>query len=388
MTYFSNAAVNRLAAHSSLHQLSWSLSGVFLGVFLLRAGVPPPQVLAVLAGVLALRFVMRPLVLPSVTAWGLRRTLLLGTLISSTQALALIRVAGLDWALIVYVLLTGLGDVLYWTTYHTLFARLGDAQNRGAQVGARGFFWMIANVAGPVIGGATLTLVGPWAAFGLAAAAGALAVIPLMGMADVPVATDGRHSFRAVRHGAALFLTDGFINCGAAVVWDIITFTALDQRYDAFGGLLSAAAIAGALGGMAFGKLLDGGHARRAVWISVAIFSGLLIVKALSAGSGTGVVLATLTANALGGLYVPTLMTAVYNEAKASPCAFRFHFVAEGAWDLGGIASLLGAAAAWQAGIAPRLILLFAILGVVAQGFLLRSRYAAHAAAGSVALAS
>ena len=68
-------------------------------------------------------------------------------------------------------------------------------------------------------------------------------------------------------------------------------------------------------------------------------------------------------------------MTAVYNDAKASPCAFRFHFVAEGAWDMGGVTACSWRAA-WQAGIAPRLILLFPIAGVVLQGMILRRRYA------------
>jgi DHA1 family inner membrane transport protein len=381
MGFFSNAAVNRLAVHSTVHQLAWSLSAIFLGVFLLHEGFSPPRVLLVLVSVLALRFVMRPLVLWAVAAIGLRRTLILGSVICSLQALALATVGGLGWALVLYVALSGLSDVFYWTTYHTLFASVGDVENRGAQVGARGVFWMLANTAGPVTGGLLLTLFGPWAAFSLAGLVGLASVVPLLRMPDVPVARETAHSFRAARDGATLFLTDGFVSCGGAFVWDLLSFTALGERYDAFGGLLGAAAVAGALGGMGFGKLLDLGHARRAVWFSVAVFSALFVVKALAAGSATGVVLSTLAANALGGFYVPALMTAVYNDAKASPCAFRFHFVAEGAWDVGGVTACLLAAVAWQGGMAPRLILLFPIAGVVLQGVILRRRYAAHAVA-------
>ena len=126
---------------------------------------------------------------------GLRRTLILGSLICSLQALALATVGGLGWALVLYVALSGLSDVFYWTTYHTLFASVGDVENRGAQVAARGVFWMLANTAGPVAGGLLLTLLGPWAAFGLAGLVGLASVVPLLRMADVPVLWNSPHSF-------------------------------------------------------------------------------------------------------------------------------------------------------------------------------------------------
>jgi hypothetical protein len=33
--FFSNAGINRLAAHFSLHQFAWSISGAFFATFLL-----------------------------------------------------------------------------------------------------------------------------------------------------------------------------------------------------------------------------------------------------------------------------------------------------------------------------------------------------------------
>jgi hypothetical protein len=76
-------------------------------------------------------------------------------------------------------------------------------------------------------------------------------------------------------------------------------------------------------------------------------------------------------------------MTAVYNEAKASPCTLRFHFAAEGGWDAGGLVACLIGAAAWGAGVPPSFVLLLSLLGIAAQARLLWRRYDAHALAPS-----
>ena len=51
-----------------------------------------------------------------------------------------------------------------------------------------------------------------------------------------------------------------------------------------------------------------------------------------------------------GALYMPTLMTAIYNLAKDSPCAMRFQIAADGGWDAGAAAACLTAAAILQLG--------------------------------------
>jgi hypothetical protein len=74
---------------------------------------------------------------------------------------------------------------------------------------------------------------------------------------------------------------------------------------------------------------------------------------ALSAASWRDPVLAVM-ANAAGALvpalYVPTMMTAVYNQAKGSPCALRFHIAAEGGWDVGAASGCMVAAVLLWAG--------------------------------------
>ena len=86
-------------------------------------------------------------------------------------------------------------------------------------------------------------------------------------------------------------------------------------------------------------------------------------------------------ANACGALvsclYVPALGTAIYNQAKRSPCALRFHIAAEGGWDLGGAsAGLISAGLLWLGAPLGACILL-SLIGALAAFVLLRRYYAA-----------
>jgi MFS transporter, DHA1 family, inner membrane transport protein len=72
---------------------------------------------------------------------------------------------------------------------------------------------------------------------------------------------------------------------------------------------------------------------------------------------------------------VPTLMTAVYNQAKGSPCALRFHIATEGGWDAGAAGGCLAAAILLWAGAPISLALLLSLLGTAAIFVLLRRYY-------------
>jgi hypothetical protein len=75
-------------------------------------------------------------------------------------------------------------------------------------------------------------------------------------------------------------------------------------------------------------------------------------------------------------LYVPSLMTASYNEAKASPCPPRFHYPAEIGWDVGGSLACLAAAALCAYGLSLQAIIVLALSMVAIQAFLLDASYA------------
>jgi DHA1 family inner membrane transport protein len=78
----------------------------------------------------------------------------------------------------------------------------------------------------------------------------------------------------------------------------------------------------------------------------------------------------------------PGAGTAIYNQAKRSPCALRFHIAAEGGWDVGGAAAFLVAAGLLAAGVPIGPVILLSLLGATASFLLLRHYFAVPAAAG------
>jgi MFS family permease len=374
MIHPANLALRRLAAHSTLHQLASSASGVFWSVFLFSMGMRPSTVLLALAGILALRLVFRPLVLAVVPVVGGRRALVLGTLLSAMQFPLLALIRGPDLVLLLYCAVAAMSGVFYWTCYHAFFATLGDVDRRGRQIAVRQALIAVASVLGPVIGGTIMARLGPWAAFCASATIEAAATLPLLKLDEPRFARIATHdAYRTAQTGVRLFFTDGWIACCSTIAWDLFAFRALQARYDEFGGMLASAALAGALGGMALGFFIDAGHVRRAAWINAAALLVILLLKSFSGQNLPSVTLVAAVAAVLGGLYVPTLMTTVYNEGRASPCPLRFHFVTEAGWDVGGCLASLAAAAANACGAPLQGIILLALPAVALQAHVLNA---------------
>jgi hypothetical protein len=380
MSLFGNQDINRLALHTALHQAAAGLSLVFFAAFLLHSGRSPAQVFLVVGTILVLRFFLRLAVPSTVRLLGYRNTLLLGSFLFAVEFLVLAAYDGSTVRLLWFIATDAVCSTLYWTCYHAFYAALGDAEMRGAQLGARGLLSTIASIAAPAIGGFLLVSIGPWASFGAAAVMSVVAVLPLLSIREPEVPPPPPlDSFWAVRDGILLFATDGFVSCISVFTWDIVSFISFGERYDVFGGVLALASLAGAVGGMAFGRLIDAGHGTRAVTINAVVLTCLLLLKAGSIGYPPAVAVATIAANLFGGFYVPVLMTAVYNDAKATACTLRFHVIAEAGWDVGGTIACFTTAVAFSAGIAPAAILLFALVGILPQTYLARRRYRSHA---------
>jgi MFS family permease len=319
----------------------------------------------------------------------LRRTLMLGAALIGVDYLALAAVDGPGPALALWCVLDALATLVYWPSYHATFALRGDSEQRGRQIGTRQTLVAAASIGGPALGGMLLTLFGPWAAFGAAAAIQAAAIVPLGRLAEQPVAVDANAANPdAERRGFALFAVDAWVINATALAWNLLMFDALDLRFDAFGGVLAAAALAGALGGALLGQLIDRGHARRAVWTNAALIVLSVVLRAACGDDPLVIVPVALVATITGGLYVPTLMTAVYNLAKSTAAPFRFHYAAERGWDCGGaVACLLGAVLAWL-GVSLHFILLTALPAILVQALLLDGAYGMHRrAAGAQDLA-
>jgi hypothetical protein len=298
-----------------------------------------------------------------------------GTIVVGLQYPLLADIHGVGWMLLALVAISSIGETFYWTCYHAYFASLGDAEHRGHQVSAREAIAAVIGIAGPLIGGWTLTAFGPRVAFGAMAAVQILSALPLFGTPDVAIPQEAHGTFRAAIPGVLVFVADGWISSGNSFVWQIALFLALGESFSAFGGAMALAAVAGAMGGLALGRYIDRGKGSHAVFVTLMIFSATILQRSFSTGNA-GLAVA---ANACGALavclYIPTTMTAIYNQAKHSPCALRFHMATEAGWDLGATTGCLSAAALSALGAPLSSAILLSLLGIAPLFILLRRHY-------------
>ncbi len=380
MAFFHNRAVNLINLHAAVTAIAMSGGGAFWSVYLLKAGISIPGVLFAAAATFGLRFVLRSGLLLLAVRIGLRWLVAVGSLLMALSFPLVAEVQGVGWVLFWMVAVTALADAVYWPSYHAYFAALGDEEHRGQQLGVREAVNTMLGIVSPLAAGWVLVTYGPRPAFVLTGVVMALAALPLLWTPDIPVARAAPGAFRAGLSGALLFVGDGLVAAGYFIVWQIALFLTLSQNYLAYGGALAIAALVGAVGGLFLGRLIDSGKGTRAVWLSIGLLSLVIVLRAGVQGHPALAILANALGSLVGCLYVPTLMTAVYNRAKRSPCVLRFHIVAEGGWDVGIVSGLLLAALLVWSGIAIHHTVLLSLAGAACSFVLLRRYYTAHAA--------
>jgi DHA1 family inner membrane transport protein len=379
MAFFHNRDVNLINLHSVIGSVALGGGGAFYSVYLLKAGLSVPAVLLALAATFALRLVLRVFLLSLAIRIGLRWTVILGTILMAISFPFLIGVEGIGWGLFWLVVVSALADTIYWPSFHAYFAALGDAEHRGQQLGIQVAASSVLGIASPLVAGWLLVAYGPRVTFFATGAVQLLAALPLFWTPDLAIARRAPGAFRAALSGAMLFVGDGWVAAGYFIVWQIALFLALGRSYMAYGGALAVAALVGAIGGLLLGRLIDSGKGTRAVWYSVSLLALVITMRAGGLGNPVLAVVANAMGSLVGCLYVPTLMTAVYNQAKRSPCVLRFHIAAEGGWDIGVTSGLCVAALLTWLGHPIAYGILISLVGAGTVFLLLQRYYARHA---------
>jgi DHA1 family inner membrane transport protein len=374
VSFLGNDAINRVNLHTTIQALAQGVGGVFVFVYLLKAGVAVPWVLCTIAGMTAGRFVLRPFVLTVARRSGLRATLIIGTILEAAIFLLLPWVHGPDAVLLLIIAVGALGSVFYWTSLHASYALLGDAEHRGKQIGVRVAAAAVMNIAAPWLGGWALGTIGPLLTFGLVAVVQVGAIAPLLGLAVPAVAEDAPFDWRAARLAVVLQAADGWFGAGFYNVWQIALFVTLGEQFAGYGGAMAVAGLAGAAASLVVGRFIDLGHGRTWVFVAYGACALVTVLKAASLHSPALAVLANALATPAALLLEPAMMTRVYNLAKASPCPLRFFMATEGGWDIGCCAACLIGAVLTAVHVALSVSILLALGGaVVGLGLLLRS---------------
>ena len=384
MAFFGNDAVNRVNLHYAIQALAQGAGGALVFAFLLHAGVSIPMTFVWLAGMIAGRFVLRPLILPIGKRWGLKPLVIAGVLVTAIQYPTYAAVHGLGWPLVANWALGSVASTLYWPSYHAYFASIGDAEHRGHQVGVREAVATVIGIVAPLVGAWLLLNAGPLWMFGAVAAAQALSAAPLLAAPNVMPPREAPGAYRAAREGVAIFLVDGWQAACIYYVWQVALFVSLGSSIGAFGGAVAFAALVGAALTLFFGRHLDRGGGRRTAVLACVVTMALALTQAAAFGHLWLAVGANALAAIATALITQVISTPLYNLAEASPCPLRYNIATEGAWDIGCGSGVLTAAAISALGGSLSLMLLSALPAIGGLFWLLWRYYGAHPSAGRV----
>ena len=317
--------------------------GVFVYIYLLKAGLALPLVLLTITCLMAVRILFRFCVVPVIRRIGLRNGVILGTLIEGASYLMLAQVHGLGVWLAGYIAVASLGTAFYWTCYHAIVARQGDAEKRGAQVSTREAIFAVTAIIGPLLGALVLTLAGPFWAFACAAVFGAVSTLPLLDSERLPIEPEAELDAHSRFYAGGLAFSDGLFAASVNLTWRIVLFQTLGESFENFGGAMAIAGLCGAFMGLVAGRLFDLGHHKSSLQMGVLAGACVVIAQVLGYHAAWSAILATMI-SAIGlPLYMSALMSPFYNLGKASACSFRFNVVGENGFDSG---AGLGCAAA------------------------------------------
>lgn len=344
MAYFRNSAVNRVNLHTAIGTIAQGAGGIFFVVFMIKAGLSVPAAFATQAAILAGRFAIRPVILPLAKRFGMKPLLIVGSLGVAAIYPLIPRVHDVGWNLAELCLVASIADVLYWPNYHAYYASVGDPEHRGHQVSLRESVNAVIGVIAPILGGWALATAGGTTTFAIVGLVQACATIPLLGAPNVRVAPDAPGAFKAAKLGVLLFVADGWFVAAYYFFWQVGLFTTLGSNFRAYGGAMALAALLGAAFSLLLGRHIDAGGGRRAALIAYGLAIAVVVLRSLSLGNPVLAVLANAPGALVVALVVPAMMSAVYNEAQASPCPLRFHMVSEAAWDIGGGAGCVAGA--------------------------------------------
>ncbi|MFN3552156.1 MAG: MFS transporter, partial [Novosphingobium meiothermophilum] len=231
--------IRRVYAHTALQSFVEASGGLFVVGFLVRQGLSPAAALASFALILLSRFVLRAAVMPLARAQGLRNVVLMGLGIRALSFLLLPFVGGLGPVLAAYVLVSGLGSVLYWTGFHAYVSAAGDNAALGRQVSIQQATNAAVGIVAPVTGGFLLGWAGPFAGFAVIALIQLLAGLPFRGAANPAIEADTTADPAMVRRGRRLYFAEGLQTGCGVVVWNLALFVTLGQSFEHFGGALA-----------------------------------------------------------------------------------------------------------------------------------------------------
>ena len=365
-----------ITLHSALQSFAENTGGLFMSAFLVRQGVSQPAALAAFAALVMTRFAMRAVVLPLAIRHGLRQVVLLGIAVRALGYVLLGFVHGVDAWMLVYVLASGLGSVMYWTSWHAFNAAIGDGATHGRQVSLQQAATAGVAIIAPILGGLIHDRMSPVAGFALIAVIQLAAAWPLLRVPNARVQPEVTVDAAVIRFARPLYCAEGLHSGAVNVVWNLALFVSLGEQFGAFGGAMALSGACAAGASLMIGRRIDAGQGRAMVPLAYGCAGLAVLVKAIAWHHPVAAVAAT----ALGAVVSPitqvALLAPLYAMARRSACPLRFAMATEAGWDLGCALACMIAAGALALGASYAWPILTGLIGVATVTLMLARWYA------------
>lgn len=364
MGFFKNRTFNLIYVHAALQAAAMHGGEAFAFIYLLKAGIAVPVVLLCIGLMFASRIILRQAVVPLVKRVGLRRALTMAILLEACAYPILAQATEVGPYLVSYLTLWAFSSSIYWTTYHSYVALLGDNEHRGSQVSVMEFLGTFMGIIAPLLTAFLLSVTTPLIAFGTIGLIMAAGAIPILLGPDFRIAEHAAVPPETRRLARLMMISDGLRAGTFHFTWIIALFITLGSSYVAFGGAMAVAGLAGALAGLFMGRAIDLGHGLRAAQIGFAILAAAAIARTFGYSVPWFAVLANAAAAIAWPIYNTGFMSRIYKLSKQSPCPLRFTVIAEGGWDMGTAAGCLASAALIHWGFSFTLPLALSLAGI------------------------
>ncbi len=370
-------ALRWINIHFALRVAGATLATVFEMVYLYELKIPLPHIFLIFGGIQLLRLFARPLIVGLAARLGLKKSIILSTLLYAGNYAILAQVQGISWWLALFVLWSAVNHAMYWTSYHACFAALSAKGTRGEDIGAKEALVALARALAPAASGFAIAYVGFTTSFFLAGSLVILSAIPLFFLPPVPAVplVSWRETWRTSdRRGFLVHFGHGWYEAGI-LTWSLIVFL-LVADYAVAGGLASLVVIFQMIAFLFVGKFIDRGHGYLIAHIAI----GLLAVVMLGRAGFVRDIPTTILFDAIYAIancfYGPALDTILYNAAGDAKNAWGFQVLSETSVDAGYVLSWTFGAIVTYFGLGLQWMLVWSLGGMLIMLFVFRNYYA------------
>ena len=376
-----NKTINYINIHFGLQRFAETIALTFGPIYLYKIGISIPWIFLIWAAMFGTRFFIRPFMLQLLPKIGLKKSIIIGSIIYAITYPSFLLINGLNFALLLPILLVAIVDVSYWLPYHTYFGIMGDSEDRGKQHGVRNALIQIGNILAPLLGGSLMYYYGFIGNSLIAFLFFIICLIPLFFIEEV--FPKKAFSFKeglakTGKRGFVIYGLEGFTTATFHFTWVLVLYFLMGENTLSTGGVIALTTVIHIIVSYFIGHNLDLQHeANDAItektkkrmlqhtpfYLIGGIMSFIGIIgKTFFTWTLPSILLVEVFVMLSQALLSPYINVIVYNEQKESEQPLWYQYLAETGWDVGSVFGYTAIAALVYFGGDLRYGMLFALI--------------------------